>query len=451
MSEIVSVVVSLVLFAIIMIVFTKEEWDYVSVSIIAAVIAVLVAIMFIPDVMWEIPPGTEDVVSYKFFAFANHIEFDALIFLSSMQIIISIAERNKLFQWLVLKVLRVTKGNHRKFFYLTCFVSCLSASIISDITVAIIFVPLVIRASKILEINAAPYLYGISFTINIGSLYTPFSSAENILISSVFDLDVKWFVARLTPMLFGALFFTLGLLDFFMLRKQTPPTKERSKLILKIMDPGLVIIDRKEFIKNFMYFGGVVTCLVIFTEAYLVALVGAALMALLNRKQFTELLKEIDWKVIIFLVSIMIVIGTMSFNGTFKTIGEGVGAILSDNLLIAAITILFLIAVLSGFLAQVPTAIVFITLLDQIFVINRGFDSVPEIILLAFLLGINIGSNFLPQGAACDLVTLNLAEKNGIEKFNYKTLLRNGSKITLVHLATSCLFLTIFAMIRGII
>ena len=145
----------------------------------------------------------------------------------------------------------------------------------------------------------------------------------------------------------------------------------------------------------------------------------------------------------------MVTIGTMDINGTFNYIGQWVGAILSENLLLAAITVLFLIAVLSGFLAQVPTAIVFITLLQKIYVENLGMDSVPDIIIMAFLLGINIGSNFLPQGAACDLVTLNLAKKNLVKRFTYRDLLVNGTKITLFHIMNSCIFLTIYALSMG--
>ncbi len=75
----------------------------------------------------------------------------------------------------------------------------------------------------------------------------------------------------------------------------------------------------------------------------------------------------------------------------------------------------------------------------------------PDIVIMAFILGINIGSNFLPQGAACDLITLNLAKKNGVTGFNYHTLLVNGSKITIFHICNSIIFLTIYAAVMGIL
>jgi len=103
---------------------------------------------------------------------------------------------------------------------------------------------------------------------------------------------------------------------------------------------------------------------------------------------------------------------------------------------------LMMISVLSGFLAQIPTALVFITLMENIY----GIGEVPNLVIMAILLGINIGSNFLPQGAACDLVTLNLAEKNGVEDFNYTSLLKYGSVMTLIHIGVSIIYLILYSL-----
>ena len=66
-----------------------------------------------------------------------------------------------------------------------------------------------------------------------------------------------------------------------------------------------------------------------------------------------------------------------------------------------------------------------------------------------FVLGINIGSNFLPQGAAVDLMSLNLAKKNKVEGFNYKTLLRNGSIVTLFHIVNCIIYMSLYYLVTG--
>ena len=176
-NALISIISSLVLFLFVMLIFSREKLDYAVYSLLAAIIACLIAFF-----VFRAEPGFESLAQNPLNTFIGYIEFDALIFLISMQVIVAISEENKLFQWLALKVLHLVGGNHRLFFYLICTVSALTASLISDITIAIIFVPLVIRATRILKIKTATYIFGIFFTVNIGYIYKNFLSDENILI-----------------------------------------------------------------------------------------------------------------------------------------------------------------------------------------------------------------------------------------------------------------------------
>ena len=424
----VSIIISVVLFIIIMVIFTNKRVDYVAFTILSAVIACII---------------TGSIFGIGFTEFLTFIEFEPLIFIICMQIIVAIMEEQKIFRWLVLKTLHWTKADHRKFFFLICFIASMTSGIVSDITVGIIFVPLVIRACRILKINPAPYLFGLSFTINIGSIYTPFSSSENILIANAFSLDFPYFIFNFSLIVFPTLIYTLFLIDYFMLRKQQSPPEDYKLILLDIMDPNIVIANKKKFVLNSIFFVGVIIGFILIPEVYIVAVVGAVIMCIVNRKDFTEILLKTDLKVIAFFIGIFLLMGTMQINGTFIIIGDFVGNFISDNELIAAITVLMMISVLAGFLAQIPTALVFITLMQNIY----GIGQVPNLIIMAMLLGINIGSNFLPQGAACDLITLNLAEKDGVSDFNYKSLLKYGSMMTLVHIGVSITYLTLYSLI----
>lgn len=442
-DNIVPIIVLIVLFIGIMIVFSKEDWDYVGFSLLACIIGVIVTLIYVPDVGEKfIPVLDPNEPSAKYLQFLIMIDFETILFLLSMQMIVSICEQHKIFQWVALKTLYFTKGNHRRFFYLICIISAFTASLIADITVAVIFIPLVIRACKILRIDATPYLFGISFTVNIGSLYTPFSSSENILISSTFDRTLGWFLKSFTIYVVPMLLFTLFILDMVFLRKIEPPTEERKKILLEIMDPDIVIVNKQGFILNSMYFIAVIIGFVIYDKSWVIAFIGAVLMVILNKLKFTETSLKIDWKIIFFFIALFLLIGCMELVGIFTYLEIAGRVILPDNHLLAAIIVLVLIGVLSGILAQVPTALVFIALLQSIY----GIGNVPDIILMGFLFGINLGSNFLPQGAAVDLMALNLAKKNGIKKFNYNSLLKNGSLMTIVHIGISIVYLTVFSL-----
>ncbi|RLI62260.1 MAG: hypothetical protein DRO88_12010 [Promethearchaeia archaeon] len=416
-----SIIFTFAIFVTIMIIFSRENADYVAFSLLGAALSSLVTFFRFPEAH-----------------IIQSIEWKPLIFILSMQVIVLIAERHKIFQWVAVKSLHLTKGNHRIFFYLICIIGTFTASIIADVTVSIIFVPLVIRACRILKINPAPYLYGITITINIGSIFTPFSSSENILISSSFGLSVQWFFMNTGIFVILALIGTLILLDFFLLRKNSPPTESQKNILLEIMNPELVIIDRKQFITNSIYFIIVILGFVFMSDyAFLVALFGAIIMSLLNRNQFTDNLTKIDWKVIFFFISLFLIIGNMIDNGTFALILSALQGFSGGNLWVLSFSVLIITSLLSGFLANSPTAIIGINLLNEMFNFNP-----PAIIIIAFLLGINLGGNLLPQGAACDVMTLNLAMKHKVEGFTYKSLLRTGGAFAVVHIVMCILYLT---------
>jgi len=116
MDEIVSIVISAVLFITIMVIFTNERIDYISFTLLSAIIACVIA-------------GT--IFNVGFTEFLTYIEFEPLFFIICMQIIVAITEENKIFRWLVLKTLHWTKADHRKFFFLICFMASLTSAIIS--------------------------------------------------------------------------------------------------------------------------------------------------------------------------------------------------------------------------------------------------------------------------------------------------------------------------------
>ena len=76
-----------------------------------------------------------------------------------------------------------------------------------------------------------------------------------------------------------------------------------------------------------------------------------------------------------------------------------------------------------------------------------GFSSIP--LLFSLVIGINLGGNFLPSGAACDMMTLKIARDSGVENFSYKRLLKMGFIFAFIHIGISISYLLILVPIFG--
>jgi len=172
-------ILSFVFFILIIISYTIERLDFVAISLLCCFICATITGM---------------TLKKNIDIFIGYIEWEPIIIILSMSIITKIAEDSNILEFLAVKLFKFSKGNQRVFFYLICIITTLLASIISDVVVVLIIAPIVIRLCHFLKIRAGTYLMGMTICINIGSIITPFSSGENIIISNAFGLDTLYFI-----------------------------------------------------------------------------------------------------------------------------------------------------------------------------------------------------------------------------------------------------------------
>ncbi len=158
-----AILLYLVLFAILMAFFSQDKFDYFPIALIIGAIAVVSMLAL----------GIEENEILGF------INFNTLIFIFAMQIIIYFAVNDRVLEYIAIKLIHITKGNNRSFFYMICLFTGIIVAFIEDLTLSLILVPLIFRTCRILEIRAGTYMIGMTITINIGAILTPVSSLKN--------------------------------------------------------------------------------------------------------------------------------------------------------------------------------------------------------------------------------------------------------------------------------
>jgi len=364
-----------------------------------------------------------------------------------MSIITKIAQDSNILEYLAVKLFKISKGDQRVFFYLLCLITTLLAAVISDIVVVLILAPVVIRLCHFLKIRAGTYLLGMTICINIGSIITPFSSGENIIISTAFNLDTVFFIQYFWIFSFVLLFLTMYLIDRLILRKEPKIEFQQKKIVIDLIDADVMIKNKKMFYINSIALIVTIVLFMVLPLLYLTAAISAMLMVLINRKytkkQMRDLLKDIEWEIIFFFIALYIVIGCLLEAG-FREIFDGIPFETLSTFVVCFI-VLIIVSLISGFVANTPTALVFIPIINSL--IDKGFPAVP--LLFAFIIGINLGGNIVPQGAACDVMTLKIAEDSGVENMNYKRLFKTGFSFALFHIIISMGYLLILIVIFG--
>ncbi len=378
--------------------------------------------------------------------FVTYIEFEAILIIMSMSIITKIAQDSNILEYLAVKLFKVSRGDQRVFFYLLCTITVLLASVISDVVVVLILAPVVIRLCHFLKIRAGTYLLGMTICINIGSIITPFSSGENIIISTAFGLDTVFFIENYWLFSFFLLLATIFLIDMLLLRKEPKIEPQQKRFVMDLIDADVMIKNKKMFYINSI---GIIIVIILFAVLpllYLTAIISAMVLVLINakytKKQMKNLLADIEWEIIFFFISLYIVVGCLLEAG-FRDIFTHIPFQTFSPLLLSLI-MLIAVSLISGFVANTPTALVFIPIIGTL-IDSFGFGSVP--LFFAFIIGINLGGNLIPQGAACDIMTLKIAEDSGVENLNYKRLLKVGATFALIHIGFSVIYLFLLVII----
>ncbi len=425
-------IIIFVIFILIIVSYSKSNVDFVSVSLLGAFIAATI---------------TGLVKGIDIDIFIGFIEWKAIIIILSMSIITKIAQDSNLLEYLAVKLFKLSKGNRRTFFWILCILTTFLASVISDVVVFLILAPIVIRLCHFLKIRAGTYLMGMTIVINIGSILSPFSSGENIIISQAFNLNTLYFINYYWIFSFIMLFCTIFLLDRFILRKEPKIEETQKNFVLDLIDTEIMIKNKKMF-----YFNGIAIIITIILFGilpllFLTAMIATLILVLVNRgytgKSMSDLLKDVEWEILFFFISLYVVIGCLRVAG----FGEIFEMIAFENLnpFVMSFIILIIISFISGVVANTPTALIFIPIITTL--IDSGFSSVP--LFFSLIIGINLGGNFLPSGAACDMMTLKIARDSGVENFNYTRLLKTGSSFALIHIGISILYLLILVPIFG--
>ena len=393
---------------------------------------------FVTGLVLEVPLSFDN----WFDNFVLSIEWQAIIIILSMSIISKIAQDSNVLEYLAVKIFKISKGNQRYFFYLICVITTLLAAVISDVVVVIILAPVVVRLCHFLKIRAGTYLLGMTICINIGSIITPFSSGENIIISTWFTLDTVFFFKYFWVFSFGLLFLTIFLIDKLILSKEPKIKEQQREYVLELISTDVVIKNKTMFYFNSIAILVTITLFVVLPLLYLTATLSAVILVLFNRKYtkkpMGQILVQEKLSVIFFFISMYVVINCMLQAGFRDIIGlipfEAFGPIFT------VFIILILVSLLSGFIANTPIALIFLPIIE-VLIEEFTFPAIP--LLFAFIVAINIGGNILPSGAAADMMTLKVAKDSGVENLGFKRLLKTGAIFALIHIGISCLYLLI--------
>ena len=171
-------------------------------------------------------------------------------------------------------------------------------------------------------------------------------------------------------------------------------------------------------------------------------LIGASIGLLWVRPNFEKVLKEVHWDVLLFFIALFIIVGGLEASGVIGTIGNGILFLANKGIYLAMIVILWVGALASGVISNVPFTIAFLPILKGL--AAQGIDVNP--LWWALALGVGFGANLTPLGSAANVIVLSLSDSIG-ERLSFRRWLGTGTWVGLASCAAATVALLVASWI----
>ncbi len=432
MLEDVNRIFIVILILTLILVYSKENLDATLFILLFAIVgAIFTGIVFNKD-------------ATDFFAY---IPLQTLTFLIFMDIFIKILIKDRVFEFLTIKLIHLTHVNIRLLFYLLCIASALVSGIMEDVSVALIFNPIIFRATKILKIEAKPFIIGTTVSILIGNLLTPFATPVSIVIASGFGLNMGWYFRYFALLFVILLASSLILLDKFYIKKISPPSEQDVQILMVIMDPQFLIVKKDRFYRLLIYLVILLTCIAFNLLPFLTVSLITIFTLLVEKLKFNDVLKKANWNLLFLYCGLFILIGCMTMNKFIEMVQSGLNILIGGNLIIAIGIIVIFGSLFSSFVSKSLTAIMFIAIVSELFLSTFTDPADQVILILAVNIAVLIGGNMVPQASSFILFTIQMAKTENAPNLTYQTFKKEMRKSSFLSISITLIYYFCVVMI----
>ena len=372
----------------------------------------------------------------------EHIDFNTIGLLVGMMIIVNILKRTGVFEYLAIRAAKKAKGDPWKILVLFAIITALSSAFLDNVTTILLIVPVTLVITDTLDTNPIPFMFTEILIANIGGTATLIGDPPNIMIGSATGLGFVDFIVNLAPVIIVISVATLFLLKLIY-KDFLKATDENKQKIMK-MDETITIKDtlllKKSLIVLFITILGFMVHAQFHLESATVALGGAALLLVISKIDPEEILFEVEWTTIFFFMGLFILVGSLVEVGVIDNLAKKMLELTKGNLFVTTLTILWVSAIASAFLDNIPFVATMIPLIKSM-TASGQLDANP--LWWALALGACLGGNGTIIGASANVIVTGIMAKEG-RPVSFMSFMRIGFPMMIVSIIISTIYLILF-------
>ena len=373
----------------------------------------------------------------------GHIDFNTLGLLMGMMIIVNITSETGLFSFLAIWAAKKVKANPIALLAALSFLTMVCSAFLDNVTTVLLTVPITFSITSQLKVDVKPFLISQILASNIGGTATLIGDPPNIMIGSAVGLDFLSFINNLTGICL-IIFIVTEILLVLIYRKGLHTTDELKNNVLCLNEAQQI---RKPYLlKKCLFVLAVTITLFIFhstlhLETATAALSGAGLLLLISCTRdepvITKVLSKIEWTAIFFFAGLFVLVGGLVDTGVIKAMATEAMKITNGNLDATAMLVLWMSAIASAFIDNIPFVATMIPLIKDMGAL--GMTNLDPL-WWSLSLGACLGGNGTLIGARANVVVASMAAQRG-HQISFIGFMKIAFPLMLISIALSSVYI----------
>lgn len=378
------------------------------------------------------------------------IDFNTLSLLIGMMIIVGIAEKSGMFQFVAVWAAKKVKANPRGLMVVLAAVTALFSALLDNVTTVLLIAPVTFQITKRLKVNPYPYLIMEIFASNIGGTATLIGDPPNILIGSALNLSFMDFVYELTPIVIMTMIVLILAFDLVYGRKLVTTAASRNA-VLK-MDEFKSITDTKLLFKSLTILLLVIAGFMVAEHFHIsngtVAMLGAAVLMLIytlgdthdqRDHKVEEAFNLVDWTTIFFFAGLFAIVYGLEESGVLAVMGHKFVEMTDGSIEKATMLVVGISAIVSTAIDNIPFVATMIPMIKTMEASMGGREAMMPV-WWALSLGACYGGNGSLIAASANVIVAGMAQRAG-HPIHFMRFLLWSLPVMLVSVAMAALYL----------
>lgn len=368
------------------------------------------------------------------------VDVDTICILVGMMLTVAVIKNSGIFEYIAIKAAKLAKGRPWPIMVTFIIITALLSGMLDNVTTVLLVGPMTLAITNILKVDPVPYIISQIMASNIGGTATLIGDPPNIMIGSAANLGFVDFILNTG---FAIVFVVIAVLIcfYFIYGKKLFVTDEAIEKIMKL-DEKKAIKNRRLMHESIIVVIIVAACFVFHdqlgVESATIAIAAACVMLLIGKQDPEEIILSVEWPTILFFIGLFIVVGGIKKVGIITMLANGLIAVTGGNVMLTMLIILWVSAIVSSFLDNIPFVATLIPLILSMQ--SHGMDVTP--IWWALSLGACLGGNGTLIGASANVVLSGISKNNG-HPITFGQYFKIGFPMMILSIAVCTVFLLI--------